>query len=235
MYGEYEKALAGLKYGLESDIGTGAAKAIIQFGAPVLRKSGDDVGAYAPESVTATFSANFVTSNSIVAKVAGVTLAAVVFATDHATTFAALVAAIAAVPGVTVVASDATTRTITVKVAGQATGLSFTITGGASQATVAMALASGYSFGGVALRVQKGKVRSTDDSIGARYDLTEPVPMLKRGGIWVHTADSVASFKAAYLTTDGAWTDESAGNIAISGLIFESSTTAAGLAQLAVK
>ena len=232
MYGEYEKALAGLKYGLESDIGTGAAKAIIQFGAPVLRKAGDDVGAYALESVTATFSANFITGNSIVAKVAGTTLAAVVFATDHATTFAALVAAITAVSGVTVVASDATARTITVKVAGQSTGLRFTITGGASQPTVSYALASGYSFGGVALRVQKAKV---SEALGARYDLTEPVPMVKRGGIWVATVDAVGSFKPAYLTTDGTWTDEATGTIAVSGLTFESSTTAAGLAQLAVK
>ena len=93
MYGEYEKALAGLKYGLESDIVTAAAKAIIQFGEPVLRAVGDDLGGYSLDKITLTFSADFVASNVIAGSILG-SAVSVTFATSHAATFAALVAAL---------------------------------------------------------------------------------------------------------------------------------------------
>lgn len=229
MYGEYEKALAGLKYGLESDIVTAAAKAIIQFGEPVLRAVGDDLGGYALDKITLTFSADFVASNVIAGSILG-SAVSVTFATSHAATFAALVAALDAVTDVTIVASDATARTITLSTAGKATALALTVTAGDSQAALAISLPADRVLGGIALRVQKAKV---SEVLGARYDVTEAVPVMVEGGIWVEASKAVASFAKAYLTTAGKFTDSAVGSIATK-YSFASSTTAAGLVQLTV-
>ncbi len=231
MYGDYEKALAGMTFGLDGDAKTAAAKAVIEFGEPVIQKIGAEPGAYALEKVRVVFSANFVTGNSIAASVLGTALAAVVFATDHATTFAALVAALDAVPGVTIAASNATTRTIDLVTEGQDTKLTIAVTGGAGQPTMAYTIPEDYVLAGVAPRIQKAM---TSDALGARYEVTEALPVRTRGGIWVTVLDAVSAFKPAYITTSRKWTDEPTGNIA-TGYRFESTTTGAGLAQLIVK
>lgn len=229
MYGEYEKALAGLKYGLESDIVTAAAKAIIQFGEPVLRAVGDELGGYVLDKLALTFSADFVASNVIAGSILGQAVS-VTYATSHAATFAALVTALDAVAGVDIVASDATARTITLKTDGKFTALALAVTGGASQATLAIALPTDRVLAGIALRVQKAPVSAV---LGARYDLTEAVPVMVEGGIWVEASKAVSAFAKAYLTTSGKFTDSAVGAIATK-YSFNSSTTAAGLVQLTV-
>lgn len=229
-YSDYDKALAGMKYGLESDVSTAAAKAVIQFGEPVLRAVGDEVGGYPLDKIRVTLSADLVASNAIVPKILGLTLATITFANSHAATFAALVTALDAVDGVDIVASDATARTIDIRTTGKATGFGLTITGGASQPAVGIALASDRVLGGVALRVQKAR---TSDVLGARYEVTDPVNVMTAGGLWVETDAAVNAFAPAYLTTSGKWSMSATGTIATK-YKFESTLTAAGLAQLSV-
>lgn len=90
---------------------------------------------------TIVFSANLITSNSIACTIDGTALTATVFATDNATTLAALATKIQATDGVSTAVSDGS-HTITVTA--QNAGLPVAITGvvvtlGASQATAAIA------------------------------------------------------------------------------------------------
>lgn len=229
-YGAYDKALAGMKFGLESDVATGAAKGVLQFGDPAFGVVGDDVGVYPANKIRATFSADFVASNVINGTVNGIAIAQVTYATSHAATFAALVAAIDAIPGVSIPASDATARTIDILVADGNITPSFTVTLGASQATVAYGLSADRYLKGVALRVTKAK---TSEALGARFELTEAVPVMTRGEVHVDVLDAVSSGKVAYLTPAGAWTDEVTGNYA-TNYYFTESTTGAGVARIAV-
>lgn len=89
-------------------------------------------------SIALLFSADFVTSNKINGSLNGVAYGEVTFATDHATTLAALATSIAALPGVK--SATSATRTVTVILNDQ-TQQTPTLTGvvtlGASQATSA--------------------------------------------------------------------------------------------------
>ena len=91
---------------------------------------------------TITFSADLITSNSVAGKVNGTSLTATVFATDHATTMAAIAAKIAAIDGVasaTVGGSGNRVITVTATAGYSLTLADFAVTLGASQATVALA------------------------------------------------------------------------------------------------
>lgn len=238
MYTTLEKARPGLKDGIDSVVSTGAAAAIIAFGSPLFREKGEDLSVYpwvndAPEI---SFSSNFVTSNAIVATVAGVALAAVNFATDHATTFAALVAALEAVPGVSVAASDAVARTITLNYAvgdvKTSLSVSFAVTGGASQATATVRAGTTRVLGGVALRTAK-EVVLDGGAYKMEYDVTDPVNVITVGRVWVNTADAVNSFAKAGITAAGAWTDDLTAAY-LTPFTFLSSTSTADLAKLKV-
>lgn len=101
--------------------------------------------------MTITFSANFVTSNTINASVNGVAITAVPFNTDHATTFADLVTAIDGLSSVESATGNSTTRVITIILTDQeedgiATAV---VTGGASQATATIAANENDIFAGM--------------------------------------------------------------------------------------
>lgn len=228
-YGAHDKALAGMKFGLESDVATGAAKGVLQFGDPAFGVVGDDVGVFPANKIRMTFSADFGASNVIAGSINGVAFASVTYATSHAATFAAVVAAIDAVPGVSIPASDATGRTIDILVAeGNITPV-VGVTGGTAP-TVAVGLSADRYLKGVALRVTKAK---TSEALGARFELTEAVPVMTRGEVHVDVLDAVSSGKVAYLTPAGVWTDEVSGNI-LTPYYFTESTTGAGVARIAV-
>lgn len=237
MYGTVDESLPGQKVGNEAVVDTCAAPAALDvaFGIPVFREEAEDVVAYpwVNDAPSVKFSADFVASNSIVATVAGSALAAVVFATDHATTFAALVAALEAVDGVTVTASSATARTISLSYlkAGAKTSLplSFAITGGASQPTATVSAGTTRILGGVTLRTF-GDIRD-----GAwQYGPTDPMNVLTRGVVAVKTADAVSSYNPVYITAAGAWTDEATGNYETT-FTWKTSVSAAGMANVKVQ
>ena len=229
-YGDYDKGLAGMKFGLESDVATGAAKAVLHFGDPVFGTVGDDEGAYAADKTTLKFSADFVASNSIAITVNGVAAATVVYATSHAATFAAVVAAIDAIAGVSIPASDAVARTIDIYSADVNIVVTAAVTLGASQATASYQLPSDRYLKGVALRVTKQK---TSEALGARFEKTQAVPVMVEGEVYVDVLDAVSSGKKAYITPAGGWTDEVTNNIG-TPYEFRSSTTGSGLARLRV-
>lgn len=223
-YGNMDEALAGLAYGCENEVVSRLAANKVDFGDLVFVNPGDPD--YLSDGVldegTLTFSADFVTSNSIVLTINSVAQSAVVFATDHATTFAAVVAKMAAA-GLTVIASDATARTIRVRTVGVALTVSVAVTGGASQATGTFAAATLQLFG-VAIRT---------DKIPGYYAANDAVNIMREGLVWVPVSSAVAANATAYYTSGKVLTDVSSGNTATT-YKFRKGTTGAGLALLEV-
>lgn len=230
-YGAHEKALAGMKFGLESAVVTGLAQAPINFGAPVYASLGEEnrVGPLVNDKATLGFSADFGASNVVAGTVTidGGTAVnyAVTYATSHAATFAALVAALDAIPGIEVVSSDASARSIVLSANGLLLAVTGAVTGG-SAVTVTVTAGTEMVLRGVALRTAKAPLNGV-----ARYEIKDPVNILTSGQVWVQTNDAVVAHKRAYLTSTGAWTDESSGNTA-TPYYFRSNTSAAGLARI---
>lgn len=233
-YGTLEKALPGLKYGIDGTVITGCAVNPIAFGAPVYGVIGEEnkVGPLLNDKVTLGFSVDFSASNVIAGNVTvagGAAVAySVTYATSHAATFAALVAALDAVPGVEVVSSDATARSIVLSANGETLVVTGAVTGGTA-VTVTNTAGTEMVLRGVALRSAKAQVAGVE-----RYEETDPVNVITAGEVWVQTNDAVLAQKQAYLTSGGAWTDEASGNTA-TGFMFRSSTAGAGLARLELK
>ena len=232
-YNELDKALPGLKFGLDGKVATGAAQAPISFGKPVFASKGEEnkVGPLVNDKATIGFSADFVASNVIAGTVTvnGTTVnCGVTYASSHAVTFATFAAALDAIEGIEVVSSNATTRAIVLSANGLLLAVTGAVTGGASQATVTVTAGTEMVLRGVALRTAKNLVNGV-----ARYEAKDPVNVLTEGQIWVATADKVDAHAQAYLTSGGAWTDEASGNTA-TPYTFRSSTAGAGLARLEV-
>ena len=229
-YNELDKALPGLKYGIDSTVVTGCAVNPISFGAPVYGVIGEEnkVGPLLNDKATVGFSADFSASNVIAGNVAVAGRSAVAYsvtyATSHAATFAALVAAL---KGIEVVSSDAVARSIVLSANGETLVVTGAVTGGTA-VTVTVTAGTEMVLRGVALRSAKAQVAGVE-----RYEETDPVNIITEGEVWVTTADTVLAQKQAYLTAGGAWTDEASGNTA-TGWTFRSSTTGAGLARLEV-
>lgn len=231
-YGKLDKALAGQKFGLDSQVATGVAQAAIGFGAPVYASYGEEnkVGPLVNDKATLVFSADFGASNVLAGTIAingatAVAYASVTYATSHAATFAAAVASLAAVPGVEVVSSDATSRTIVLSANGLSLVVVAAVTGG-SAVTITNTAGTEMTLRGVALRTAKNSVAGV-----TRYEVGDPVNILTSGQVYVPTADAVVAHKRAYLTSAGAWSDESSGNTA-TPYYFRSNTAGADLARL---
>lgn len=124
-----------------SDVYAAAAAILSQLPKVETVKIGKE-GSRVAQVQTITFSADLITSNVINGSVDGTALSATTFATDHATTMAAIATKIAATAGVsTATVGGSGNRVITVTA--QSAGVPFTLSGfavtlGASQATVAI-------------------------------------------------------------------------------------------------
>ena len=139
---------------------------------------------------TLVFDADFVASNSIIITVNSVATAAVVFATDHDTTAAAVLAAI---QGLSTVASayldptDTDNRTFIIKVIDAPAVVAEAITGGSSQATgtVTYALDTASLFGIVqhSHALEGGLPGSTDP---IQYPVNATANILRKGAIYVY-------------------------------------------------
>lgn len=239
-YGLYEQGFPGMTArGFVKDAVPGAARQAIAFGAPVFAKEGDEVGRFPfiADQMTFTYSADFSASNSIAVTANGVSITPVEYGTSHAATFAALVAAIEALAGVDVVASNATTRTITLRTWSGSTatpvvtGATSAVTGG-SAVTVAAQFGTSLKLRGVAMHQHKEPLNGL-----VRYEVKDPVSVMISGRIFVKNADTVVAHKPAYLTATGTWTDETVAG-AVSNLstpyFFRSNVSGAGLALLEV-
>ena len=243
-YGDLEQALPGLLSGLNHDVDSGIALAAIEFGAPVYGSVGEEqaVGPLVNDKRTLVYSADFSASNVVAGAVtiAGVEVGtySITYATSHAATFAALVAALAAIPGVEVVSSNATTRTIVLSANGKLLAVTSAVTGG-SAVTVTNTAGTDMVLRGVALRsahIEAASQNGTMASPGngtAKYNATDAVNILVEGRVWVPVAEATDAHKTAYLTSAGVWTDEASGNTQ-TPYTFRSSTSGAGLVVLDV-
>lgn len=235
---ELDAALVGQVANLQdSVIKTRNAQQAVKFGRAVVigATGGTDVKNIFKSKVSVTYSADFVASNSIPMTVAigsatGVAITPVVYATDHATTFAALIAAINALDGVSCVAGTGREILITVDSAtDNITVSSYTVTGGSGQPTLTIAYTSVDVFEGVAvLRHGQPATINGDD----QYQINDAVNVLTRGVVWVEVVATVVYGDSvyvqndkAYTTNQGQFTNVSSGNLAVSGAKFVSGAT----------
>jgi hypothetical protein len=146
---------------------------------------------------TLTFSADFVASNTINGLFNGVAMAEITYASSHAATFAAVIAAITAIAGVTAVAGTGRSIIVTGD-AGNITIASVVVAAGASQATAATVYTSSDVFMGVALASHT----LTQDSSGlVQYATYDTVNVLTRGCVYVPVEEAVAVGDSVYLRT----------------------------------
>jgi hypothetical protein len=230
---ELDQAIAGQIATLEDwNIKTRNAEQAIGFGKAVVAGAtpGLDVKNIFKSKASVTYSVDFVASNSIPITVNGVAITPVVYATSHAATFAALIAAINALDGVSAVAG--TGREILITVDGASENITIsdtTVTGGAGQPTVTTVYTSVDIFEGVAV-VRHGQpaIVGGDD----QYEINDSVNVLTKGVVWVEVVDTVAYGDSVYVYNDksdednqGRFTNSSSGNLAVSGAKFVSAAT----------
>jgi len=221
----------------DSVIRTRNAQQAIKFGRAVVvgATAGTDVKNIFDSKVSVTYSADFVASNSIpmsvqIGSANAVAITPVVYATSHAATFAALIAAINALDGVSAVAG--TGREIIITVDGATDNITvsnYTVTGGAGQPTLTIAYTSTDVFEGVAvLRHGQPATVNGDD----QYQINDAVNVLTRGVATVEVVATVAYGDSvyvqndkAYTTNQGQFTNVSSGNLLVSGAKFVSGAT----------
>jgi len=238
-YGTIDNAIRGLQYGLNGRKESYACKEIlgIEFGDAVFGYVGEVVGAYKFYNDTSklVFDGDFVASNVITITVNSVAAADVTFATDHDTTAALVVAAVAALDGVECVldSTDTDNRTFLIQVKGKTAVVAEAITGGSGQVTGTPTYGSSQVFLGVALLSQKGM---SNESLTKKYELTDAVNVMVDGELWVQPVAVVEAFEAAYVdnaTTDIGEFTNSAGGVAVNA-VFRSNASANVLARLRV-
>lgn len=241
-YGTPDVAIAGLMVGFHNDVESPIAQEDIAYGAPVFGPVGVEDKAYGPhkDKATTLLSADLVTSNVITSTIAGIAVANT-FATDHATTMTAHIAAINAKAelialGITAVAG-ATNRGIIISApAGYDLAMTQVVTLGGSQATATIVYGTNLRFLGVSLFVQNGG--STWGAGTAKWKSKMSMNVLRDGRIWVLAEATVGDKDAAYVVlggsgTIGKFTDVATNNYDI-GTFFRGNVTG-GLAELEVR
>jgi hypothetical protein len=160
----------------------------------------------------------------------GVAITPVVYASSHASTFAALISAIDALDGISAVAGAGREILITVNDALENITLSdVAVSGGASQPTTTIVYSSVDVFEGVAV-IRHGQPATINGE--DQYQLQDAVNVLTKGTIWVEVVSSVAYNDSVYVyndksnpTNQGQFTNSASGNLAISGAKFVSSAS----------
>lgn len=216
----------------DSNIKTRNAEQAIEFGRAVVKgiTGGVDVKNIFKSKASLTFDADFVTGNTIDLNVNGVAISQVTFATSHAVTFAAVIAAIDALTGISAVAG--TGREILITVDNAASNITISdvvVAGGASQAGSTVVYSSVDTFEGIAaLRHGQPTTIGGDD----KYQINDAVNVLTKGIIFVEVVATVAYGDSVYVYNDksnesnqGQFTNASSGNLAISSAKFVSAAT----------
>ena len=221
----------------DSNIKTRNAQQLIGVGKGVVVGTigGTDVKNIFKNKVSVTYSTDFVASNSIPMSVqigsgTVLTITPVVYATSHASTFAALIAAIDALAGVSCIAG--TGREILISVddaAGNITVSNNTVTGGSGQPTLTVVYTSTGVFEGVSVLRHGQPVTIGGDD---QYEINDAINVMTRGCIWVYVVATVAYGEDAYVYNDksnpsnqGQFTNSSSGNLAVASGKFRSAAT----------
>lgn len=175
----------------------------VGFGKPLFGYRGDTnprAWGYKADTAKISIATDLVTSNASVVTVNGVAAATITYATSHAATIAALVAAIKAIPvstanpyGVDAILDPADTnnRTILVRTKGVANTTSWAITGGTPPTINAVTYASGQIFLGIR------HFRQGDPSVSPKAG--DPVDALRIGSIRAVSASGTVNGDAAYV------------------------------------
>ena len=216
----------------DSNIKTRNAEQAIEFGRAVVKgiTPGVDVKNIFKSKASLTFDADFVTGNTIDLNVNGVAISQVTFATSHAATFAAVIAAIDSLTGISAVAG--TGREILITVDNAASNITISdvvVAGGASQAGSTTVYSSVDTFEGIAaLRHGQPTTIGGDD----KYQINDAVNVLTKGVIFVEVVATVAYGDSVYVYNDksnesnqGQFTNASSGNLAVSSAKFVSAAT----------
>ena len=209
-YGNPDAAIAGMIVGVPNDVESAIAKEDIAYGSPVYGPVGVENAAYGPhkDKATTLLSADLVTSNVITTVINSISVAST-FATDHATTMTAHIAAINAKAelialGITAVAG-ATNRGIAISApAGLDLVVTQAVTLGGSQATATITYGTNLKFLGAAAFVQNG---GKDWGAGtAKWKTGMSVNIVADGTLWVPVESTVADKDPAYAVIGGTGT-----------------------------
>ena len=204
----------------------------INFGRGLASYKGEtDVEMAKRDVATVTYSADFVASNKVNLTINGVAMAEVTFATDHATTAAAVLAAIQAVSTVYSATKDGAGRVFTIRTKGTVATITGAVTAGGSQATTTVesttASATNMVFKGISVH------RHNESGAYAAKDI---VDVIRQGRVWIETSGTVAVDQTAYVDLSdglGKFTATSTNNLATGG-VFKSAVTGAGLAVVEI-
>lgn len=223
LYGNLDQAFPGLQVGMDSNekVESGVAQEVIDFGAPVAGFVGEEEKIYNfhQDKAIVTLSGVLVASNVIKLTINGVSISET-FATDHATTMAALISAInssteiAALGSITAEAGSSN-LIIVIKAKGLDLNATYSITSGASQATATVAYSTWAKFLGIAGFNQRG---GRDFGAGnSAYQKNDMVNIISKGQRWVLVAATVEDKEAAYIIyapgdTQGQFTNVSTDN-----------------------
>lgn len=202
-YGYADPALAGMVkgFGDARTVDPVILQEAIPFGQPVFGYAGQSPAkgwGFKKDTAKIVYSTDFVASNSTIVTVNGVATDAVVYATSHAVTIAAIVTAIKAKGFDAVLdASDTNSRTILVRSKGATITADSATTGGSGQPTDTVTYSSGQMFLGVHVFKHVDPSKSP-----AQYDVAD---VLRIGVITGSTASGSALKKGmpAYVATTG--------------------------------
>jgi hypothetical protein len=223
-------AFAGMKADSRFDLVESAvAYLAVAFGRAVANEPGsDDVHIPVLDVSKVTFSADFSSSNVITVTINGVACSPVTYASNHATTATALLAAIAAHPAVTASSKNSAGRIYTIETKGIAISASGIVAGGSAVTVTAEQLTGANDvFRGISIH--------RHNELGL-YSAKEVIDIMRQGEIWVDTAVQVTSDETAYVDMAGGvgkFTNVSTNNMATGGK-FRSSNTGAGLAKVEI-
>lgn len=224
------EAFAGMKVNLGVDfVESSIASEAIDFGLALGAIAGDLYNVRVPKKniATLTLSTDFITGNSTIVTVDGVSTAAVVYGTSHAATATALLAAINGLSTVKSATKDASGLIYTIITNNTQVVAAAATTLGATQPTWSIAYTCESIFRGIAIHTHK-----TD----GKYNSSDVVNVLKRGPVWVQVSGAVTKDDTAYVDLSagtGKFTSTSTNNLATGGK-FRSTTSGAGLAQLEI-
>ena len=242
MYGELDKALPGMKYGIHDEMESIAAGENIYPGDPVFGMVGDDKVGYGARvsAVSLTASADLVAGNSVSVTVNGITLSGITFEDSSVDTVKKIINAIDQSLEIRALGIDAffvegSPRAVILQGPGVTITASAVVTGGASPATFASAAYSSMKFLGVAAFEQLAYGKET-----GYYPASTSVGLVVKGKVFAPVADgsNPDDKKPAYIIMSGndagKFTDVANGNYDC-GCFFRSNRVTGNLALIEVR
>jgi len=219
----YDVGKAGQIATLEAtNIKTRNAQQAIEFGVGVL--DGDSPGVNVvnvrQSQASLTYDSDFVVDNTIKLTVNGQSTIPILFSSDQATTFGALVSEIDSLVGVT--ATDGGGRTINISLDDGTENITlsdFVVTGGASQPVGTVDYLTATDFAGITVIRHGQPITIGGDDL---YQVNDAVNVLTKGVVWVPVVSTVAVNDQVYLyadkanpTAQGKFTNVSTNNVQV--------------------